>query len=147
MRIKASFLKLWKKDSFTFIEASLYLTAALTALKTIPFRHLEPWFTRPAKARRLSDTERAGHRKKVRQAVLKASRRLPIKATCFTRAMAAQAMLRHRGIGTTLFYGVHNSTGSGLETHVWLKDGSEGIVGHFKSSDYHLLATYQAKEK
>jgi len=77
---------------------------------------------------------------KVQGAVLKGSRF--VQTTCFSRAVAAQSMLRRRGIASTLFYGVAVFPGSGLRTHVWLQDGADGIVGHLAAKDYHPLARY-----
>ncbi len=128
------------------MEAAFYLVAARIALKTLPFRHLEPLFKRPPKAREISKAERDLWKNKIKKSISKAGRYQPLKTTCFTRAMAAQAMLRHRGVKTTLFYGAARLPGSGLRTHVWLKEGTEGIVGYVKASDYHILARYQTKE-
>jgi len=124
------------------VEAASYLTAASLAIRFLPFRRLIPIFTRvlpcpemtgPARSRAIAD---------VRRAVLGAAARLPNRPVCFPQAVAAQAMLRRRGVGTTLCCGVNTASGHGLNAHMWLVAGDEGVVGQEIAAQFPLLATY-----
>ena len=64
----------------------------------------------------------------VRGAVRKASRRVPVGVTCFTRAMTATMMLRRRGIPSTLFLGVLTS-GKDVQAHAWVQAGDLMVTG------------------
>jgi len=70
---------------------------------------------------------------------------LPGETTCFVRAIAAQSILRRLGMGTTLYYGAATLPDSGLTAHVWLQDGTAGIIGHDMPRHYHILARYPDK--
>ncbi len=61
-------------------------------------------------------------------AVPAAARRLPWRATCFPQGLAAQWMLRRRGIAGTFHYGA-SILNESLEAHVWVTDGDRMIVG------------------
>lgn len=58
--------------------------------------------------------------------------------------MAAQAMLRRRGIGTTLYYGAMTSPEGQLQAHAWLQSEDGGVVGHEAAPAYNVLATYRS---
>jgi hypothetical protein len=147
------------------LEAIFYLLAARVALRVIPFRRLTWFFERlprrpqetfaerkrvGASARmpftagkdEITGTERARFRRRVQWLTNEAAWFLPGETVCFPRAIAAQALLRRLGIGTTLYYGAATLPERGLTAHVWLQDGSEMIVGHHDGQDYHILAPY-----
>lgn len=68
---------------------------------------------------------------------------LNLNVVCFPRTFAAQAMLRRRGVTTTLYYGATTRADAGkLLTHVWLQDGEKGIVDHENCSQFQVLARY-----
>lgn len=71
-----------------------------------------------------------------------ASHVLPFKIVCFPRGFAAQAMLRRRGITTTVYYGAASRSGRGLVTHVWVQDGAEGVMGLRAATGYKVIAKY-----
>jgi hypothetical protein len=143
----------------------LYLLAARVALRVIPFRRLTWFFEHPprkpedtyAERRRIgaaarvpftagkddiSGTERARFRKAVQWVTDEAAWFLPGETVCLPRAIAAQVLLRQRGIGTTLYYGAATLPERGLTAHAWLQDGSEIVVGQHDGQDYHTLARY-----
>jgi hypothetical protein len=143
----------------------LYLLAARVALRVIPFRRLTWFFERPprrpqdtfaererigAAARTpftagkddITGTERARFRKAVQWIIDEAAWFLPCETVCLPRAIAAQVLLRRRGIGTTLYYGAATLPERGLTAHAWVQDGSQVIVGRSDGQDYHILARY-----
>lgn len=123
-------------------EAASYLTAASLAIRFVPFRRLIPLFTRALPCAEVTGAARAQAIADVRRAVLGAAARLPNRPVCFPRAIAAQAMLRRRGVVTTMCYGVNTSPDRGLNAHVWLNAGDEGVVGQEISAQFPVIATY-----
>src|SRR5262245_4941243 len=87
------------------IEATFYLLAACIALQLLPFRVLEWFFEHQPQRPEITGPARTKVREEVRWAMNFASFRLQIRATCFARAIAAQCMLRWRGMGTILYLG------------------------------------------
>lgn len=77
----------------------------------------------------------------VRNAVDSAASRLPFRAKCFERALAARMMLRRRGIATTLFYGARIE-GEGLSAHVWLRSGDTDVIGCDNAAQFQPLAQF-----
>ncbi|MEO8259980.1 MAG: lasso peptide biosynthesis B2 protein [Acidobacteriota bacterium] len=148
------------------IEAASYLSAASLAIRFLPFRRLIPIFTRVLPDPELTGPARSRAIVDVRRAVRSAAARLPNRPVCFPQAVAAQAMLRRRGVGSTLCYGVNTgdgvntadalssgdavntgdsvnmASGRGLNAHVWLVAGDEGVVGHELATQFPLVAAF-----
>ena len=124
------------------LEAAVHLVAAKLALRVLPFRRLTRLFSRVPRRPELQGDERARVRDDVARSIQVAAERLPRAWACFPRAIAAQAMLRRRGVGTVLYYGAATLPGRGLSTHVWLLDGDVGVAGHVANLSYHVLARY-----
>ena len=127
------------------VETLVYLPAARLALCLFPFRCLAWYFSLPARRPELSGDARLRARKEVRDALIRARRRSPGRITCLHQAMAAQAMLRRRGVNTTLYYGTATLP-EGLTGHAWVQDGTEGVIGYqiAQRDRYHVLAHYPA---
>ena len=123
-------------------EAVSYLTLASLAIRFVPFKRLVPVFTRPLPRPELTGPARSRAIADVRRAVLSAAVRLPNRPVCFPQALAAQAMLRRRGVATTMCYGANTGGGTGLAAHVWLLAGDEGVVGQEIAAQFPLLVTY-----
>ena len=126
------------------VEAALYLLVARLVLGFVPFRRLAWFFERSPGTIEVTGIERERLRMEVRRAIYFTAGRLPGKTACFPRAIAAQAMLRRRRVGTVLYYGAATLPGRGLTGHVWVQDGDAGVVGYKESNGYHILARYPA---
>jgi hypothetical protein len=124
------------------LEAAVCMVAARVAIRLVPFRWLVPVFERAPREPPVGGPARAKLREEVRQAIHRAAQRLPSDPACFPKAVAAQAMLRRRGVGTTLCYGASTSAGAGLAAHVWLVDGEDAVIGARARDGYRLLARY-----
>jgi hypothetical protein len=126
------------------LEALAWLLAARLAARCCPSRRIAAWASRAphrappdAAARERLDAD-------VAWAVEAVAARLP-GTVCLPRALAAQAMLRRRGVATTLYFGALRVPAGALGGHVWLQDGARGIVGHQAARDCHVLAAYPAE--
>jgi hypothetical protein len=124
------------------IEAVFSLLLARLAIKLLPFHYLVKYINRDTMQINLIGPARDHLRVEVSWAIDHAARFLPGDTVCFPRGIAAQDMLRRRGVGTTLYYGAATLPDIGLTSHVWVQDGANGVVGHKESNDYIILARY-----
>lgn len=125
-----------------WLEAALILVAAKMALQVVPFARLRPFFEKRVRGPELSGEARRRAVSQVRDAIFVAAQALPGQYVCFPRGIAAQAMLRRRGVSTTLYYGAATFPEKGLTGHVWVLDGEEDVIGSAQAPDYHVLARY-----
>ena len=124
------------------IEAAVCLALARLALWIVPFRRLRRMFTRPVSGREFKGAKRERVKAQVAWAIDRTARLLPGETVCFPRGIAAQVMLRRRGIDATLYYGATELPERGWTGHVWVQDGAQGVVGHRDAGAYHILARY-----
>lgn len=68
----------------------------------------------------------------------------PWESVCLPRAMAAQRMLRRRGIPSTLYLGLKPDAEQGLDpsAHAWLRCGDMILTGADEVRDHHPVACY-----
>ncbi len=123
-------------------EAAMFLVAARVALRLLDFRQLVWFFELAPRQPEVTGAERTQLRNEARWAISTLKRYLPFQTTCFHRAIAAQAMLRRRKIGATMYYGAATLPEKGLCAHVWVRDGDEAVVGCLAAKGYHILARY-----
>jgi len=129
------------------MEALAALPAIRLALRYITFQALIAKSSRPVSQPEIVGADREQLCADVRWAVIKACRYLPGKTVCFPRAIAAQAMLHRRRVGTELYYGAALRPELGLKTHVWLQNGEMGIVGHRSAGQYRVMACYSSRQR
>jgi hypothetical protein len=138
------FLQQPKQRRTLFIEAYWRLAWARLLLRFLPFRRLTRFFNHPLPKTVLSMAQRQQLRCDVSWAIDRASVYLPGQTVCFPRGIAAQLMCRKRGIDTIMYYGAAIDPVLGLRAHVWVLDGSDGVVGHNIAGQYGVLARYPA---
>jgi hypothetical protein len=61
---------------------------------------------------------------------------------CFQQGLAAQLMLRRRGIPSVLYYGAAQDDKSGLYAHVWVRDGDVDVIGGEIAHRFAILAAF-----
>ncbi len=68
----------------------------------------------------------------------------PWESACLPQAMAAQHMLKRRGIGSTLYLGLARSDRrpTGHEAHAWLRCGEVVVTGEGEMGDFQSVACY-----
>lgn len=138
------FARLPASRKWLVAEAVFYLLLARLALRLLPFRKLVWFLERAPKSANLSELQRKELRNEVSWAITVTAGSLPGETVCFPRGIAAQAMLRRRGIAAKLYYGAATLPGKGLSAHVWVQDGDQGIVGHLEATQFNVLAVYPA---
>jgi hypothetical protein len=120
-------------------EALITLALASLAIRLLPFRSV----VRAASAVRASAAGGGRPDPRARRivwAVEAWARRVPWRAVCFQRGLAIHFMLRRRGIGSILHYGV--SQVDGLKAHVWVRAAGHDVIGCAEASGFICLATY-----
>lgn len=107
-------------------EATLALTLSRIAVRVVPAKRLMAWASRPPhRINRFAASEDAPW---VSWAVDAIGAKQWMRANCLPRALAAQAMLRRRGVASRLCVGVAREGGK-LAAHAWLELGHDIILG------------------
>lgn len=142
IRLARKFGRLPSNRKWLVVEAAFYLFLARFAVAVLPFGKLVWFLERRPKSQGLCETQRGLLRKEVSWAIAATAAHLPGKTVCFPRGIAAQAMLRRRGIAATLYYGAATIPDEGFVAHVWVQDGEQGVVGHLEAGQFNVLAVY-----
>lgn len=126
------------------IEAGLLLAAASAAIALLPFARVG----RLASGKNVALVPRgeATEIAELRWAITAVARRVPFRAKCFEQGMAAQWMLRRRGIASTLFYGIARDRDRPLSAHVWVRAGAFDVVGCDNIADFVTVAQFPANQ-
>lgn len=103
------------------------LCAARSALALLPARWIFRWLERPF--RKAGTQEMREVPERIRWAVLTVARYGPLSFVCFPQALAAHAMLRRRGIGSIMHYGVRRSADRQMRAHTWLEVEHRMLLG------------------
>ena len=106
-------------------EAILMLVLARLAVRLLPAQRIVAWASRaPRRVNRFAGYEAV----RVTHTVELAGNMRWMQAECLPRALAAQAMLRRRGIASRLCFGVARD-GDALAAHAWVELGQQILVG------------------
>jgi len=143
------FLLLPSHDRWILLEATLGLAVGSLAIALLPFRQVGRLAARPIARLELKSQTRVREVECVRKAIIIAARRVPWRAGCFQQGLAAQFMLRRRGVPSVLYYGAALGNGNDLSAHVWVRDGGVDVVGGEIASRYGQLAAFppEGREK
>jgi len=131
------------------LEAAVVLMGAALALKLVPFRRVVRWggfrASEPPPGKQSSLPARhPGSPGQVGHAVQRAARHLPLNLLCLPQALAAQWMLRRRGIASTLHFGMAKSSEGEcpMQAHAWLTVAGLGVVGIAASRGFIEVARF-----
>jgi hypothetical protein len=141
-RAIGKFRRLSRRDRRLFAEALVLLALATAAIRFLPFRTVGRLASRPLRNPVADPASEAELIRAVRRAVLGCARRVPWSAVCFPQGLAAQWMLRRRGIPATLYFGAENHRTKGLNAHVWVRVGAQGVVGTENAAGFAPLAEF-----
>lgn len=123
------------------IEAALLLTFAALARRFVPFHGLAQWSARPPR-RRVEAGEAV--QRAVEAHIASAAHHLPWSENCLEKALAAQAMLRSRGIASQFVYGVGHDPAGRLRAHAWVRGPHGVVVGGEAAGDFAPVARFPA---
>jgi hypothetical protein len=130
------------QDRLLLLEAIFSLAVARLVIATLPFHRVGLLAARPVRRPTPPDGMRLAKINSVRWAIRAAAARVPWRALCFQEGLAAQFMLRRRGIPSVLYYGAAQDEQSGLLTHVWVRDRDTEVIGGETASRFAVLATF-----
>jgi len=89
----------------------------------------------------LADAPGFEEAQRIGYAVIRATGWLPWHPTCLRQAIAAQRMLRRRGISSRLQLGLRRATRS--EAHAWVTVHGRPVIGHGDLESYQALARFE----
>ena len=142
--ITKAFRRPWGERAL-YLEAFVFLCCSKLQLIFIPFRKLAPGFGEPQTetAATISPADRQ-IAVDVSWAVQAVARHLPFRFVCLPQAMAAQRMLRRRGISSTLYLGVapDRATPNAIQAHAWLRAGNKIVTGEHEAVRHQKLASF-----
>jgi hypothetical protein len=142
--------KFWRlswRDRLLLSEAALWLGIAGLAIAVLPFRSVGLLAARPIRRQELARQARLNNVQRIRWAVTRVAARVPWRAMCFEQGLAAQLMLRRRGVPAVLYYGAKQDDQSGLNAHVWVCDGDVDIIGGESAHHFAILAAFPAHKQ
>lgn len=82
-----------------------------------------------------------GHVLTICRAVELVARRSPVRAMCIEMGIAAQWMLRRRGVDAYLHYGIRQEPEE-LKAHVWVTVEGKGVLGSREADGFALVGTF-----
>lgn len=121
-------------------EAAVMLLGARLAVRFVPPARIFAWADRPPRrVRRFAVWEASW----IAWAVEYLGAMPWLNAGCLPRALAAQAMLRRRGIASRVCLGVaREAEGSGVLAHAWVEVGNRQLVGADDVAAFTRLADF-----
>lgn len=136
-------------DRWLLLEAALWLGVARLAILTVPFRGLAKHLgEQMAESPHTDQTAFHTCLSRISWAVYTMSHYTPWESACLAQALAAKAMLRCRGITSTLYLGLaknEQAEQAGLLAHAWLRSGSMILTGGQGKDRYTVVATFAEK--
>jgi hypothetical protein len=129
MRLLRKFLTLAPVERRLLVKATCLLAVVQLGLGRVPFTMLRRLVTRDARDRaRLAGGPR-GFAGLVVWAVTAASRRVPGRTTCLSRALTVQALLARSGYPSRLHVGVIRGKQGEVEGHAWVECEGRILIG------------------
>ncbi|MGA8614107.1 MAG: lasso peptide biosynthesis B2 protein [Xanthobacteraceae bacterium] len=126
-------------------EATLMLAVARVAVRFLPPARIFAWANRPQRHSRRFAADEARwvawsiDTMSAKPWIAKAW----IKGSCLASALAAHAMLRRRGIASSLCLGVARDEGA-MAAHAWIEVGQDVIVGAAEAVRFKRIAQFGA---
>lgn len=132
------------------LEAAFFLATARVLVHYVPWRRWRHWIKTsegeqtasavPSPDRRIPPAVQPLPRK-VGRIVRRVAAGVPFEAVCLPQALAAQWMLRRRGVASRLSFGFRRPDAE-LELHAWLTSEGKGVVGHGEAETYCELPSF-----
>jgi Transglutaminase-like superfamily len=132
------FLQVGGRRRSLVTEAVLCLLVARLALIFVPFPKLAgrlgtfvpPTDTRALRANAVPEPTQAELAREIGWAVRRSAHWVPFRAVCLPQAMAAQAMLRRRGVSSVMRFGAGKGVDKPLDAHAWLDAAGVEVTGY-----------------
>ena len=135
--------RLASRDGARAAEAAAYLALARAAVLALPFPVLSKRLgVLRAETPAAAPIDPASYR--VGSAIGAAARRVPWRSECLEQAIAAKAMLRRRGVPSTLYLGM---TKDPIQAHAWVRVGTLHVTGGQDVGRYAVVASFADLER
>lgn len=135
------------------IEAALGLLEARLTLLVVPFPRLARRFgslAAPTDSRMSKEANMNHDQARIAEgvgwAVTRAARYVPFRAVCLPQAIAAQKMLRRRGVASRMHFGVMRERETKLFTHAWLDAAGVEVTGNPVTNRFAEIACFVCGE-
>jgi hypothetical protein len=135
-------LRLSGREQRLFLEACFWLGLARLAILLLPFRRIAPLLGRHMHESPHSDTADHVLIDAISWAVRNAGSHMPWECKCLCQAIAAKAMLRLRGIRSTLYLGVAKDRSREIRAHAWLRCGKTILTGRRGMKRFTVVASF-----
>lgn len=133
------------RDRGLFLEAFARLVVAKLLVECVAFRRFAHRLgeAQTETPRAIAPAQRA-IAVDVSWAVQAVARHIRAGFVCLPQAMAAQAMLRRRGVATTLYLGVapDRADRATITAHAWLRAGDKIVTGETEAARHKALASF-----
>ena len=130
------------------IEAGFWLGCARLAILVLPFRWIAPMLGKNmAQSPEVEEAANDELLDRISWAVTIASRHLPWDCLCLVQAMAGKAMLKRRGVTSTLYLGLAKDAEAHLKAHAWLRCGDRILTGERELAGFTIIATFAENGK
>ena len=124
------------------VETMLGLALARIVIALLPVRRIGWLASWPARRPEPPPTTRTEIIRRIRWAITACASHAPWRAMCFEQGLAAQFLLRRRGIPAVLYVGAALDSQTGFAAHVWVRDGEVDVVGGEASGRFGLLTSF-----
>jgi hypothetical protein len=132
------------------VEACASMFVARVSLAIFPFRRIARGlgaFVPPTDPRVLAQAEDAPVEqvrvaRAVGWAVRSSAPYMPFRAVCLQQAIAAQAMLRRRGIASVMHFGAGKSDDKPIDAHAWLDAAGVKVTGYPVAATFSELGCF-----
>ncbi len=137
------FVRLTSVEKLLLLEATLFMALARPAVLLFPFRRIAPMLgceqlESPIEITTMQDMKA----KQIGWAVVTMSYHTFWQSTCLVQAIAAQMMLKIRGIPGTIYMGMAKDREGTLLAHAWVRCGSKIITGAPESGQFTIIAAF-----
>jgi hypothetical protein len=131
------------RDRTLLVEALGALLGARLALLFFPFRRVAGWLgTQGVEQHGELDAAARAETRRIGWAVAAAAKRVPWDSRCLVQAMAAAWMVRRRGIGGTLYFGLRREQDKPFSAHAWLRCGDRVVTGAGELETFKVIAMF-----
>jgi hypothetical protein len=138
-------IKFWRlgwPERRLVIEAAALLAIARVMTLVLPFRQIARLASHPIRDGEHPIAYRSATIERIRRSIARCAGHVPWRTKCFEQGLAAQIMLRRRGVASTLYYGAAPGGTKGLVAHVWVRDRETDVIGGEIASQYAVLAAF-----
>lgn len=126
------------------IEAAATLLIASLMVRFLDFHRLAAVVSGPSR-RGSNKVRHDADPREIKWAIEAVAARVPWRAVCIQKGVAAQFMLRRRKLPAALHYGI-STKAPGLEAHVWVTSGSHAVIGGETANRFACVAVFPEPE-